>query len=650
MRIVLVNWARIWEGAAEGGGVNQYVQALALELVKRGHDVVSLCGGTSHTPPSMPILGSGGGRDSTAERAGLGIGTPPLPPPPPTIRRHHDWFGIKVFEVFNSPVLAPSLAQFERPLDEVSSPALERVVAEFFNHLRPAVVHWNNLEGFSIGCVAAARGGWGSAGGGEAIGANSAASASLGSKTADDSWSGARSVFSLHNYHTICPQVYFMQGHRAACHSYDNGHACATCVKVVPWSEERDKHVRRTMDALTQAGGGAPGQPNRRQHAVAEMRQALSWLPRSLRAGATWTRAVLAGEPSRTAAVPTLAGRLVRGVDDATGSFPLPGPTRTLSSPSGLLTLAENDRRGPGGGGGGPHLLAELNPPAKPDLSLPQFRPLSNEIVPEPQSAKIPNDYAKRRRAMVEMLNSCDRVLAVSSFVRDKFVSMGVTPDVIRTQAIGSRINRVVALKPELPFAPPKFLRPPVPEGIEQRPVRLLFMGFNNYYKGLAFYAEALEELEASVLGKLRLTVFALDGHSIEWMFRRLEPRLAGLKYGYQYHYHDIPWFSGGQDMIVVPSVWWDNGPQTVFEAFGCGVPVLGAAVGGIPDFVRHGENGLLFRGNDREDLKNRLREITREPWRIDDLRANVRPPKSIEEHAIEMERLYAGEDDGGER
>jgi glycosyltransferase involved in cell wall biosynthesis len=127
----------------------------------------------------------------------------------------------------------------------------------------------------------------------------------------------------------------------------------------------------------------------------------------------------------------------------------------------------------------------------------------------------------------------------------------------------------------------------------------------------------------------------------MQWRFERLRPRLAGLTYQYAYDYSDIPWLLGGRDLVVVPSVWWDNAPQTVFEAFGCGVPVLGAELGGIPDFVTHGHNGLLFRGNDRYDLARRLAECVREPAALDRLRANVRPPKSIADHGTEIEALY---------
>jgi glycosyltransferase involved in cell wall biosynthesis len=239
------------------------------------------------------------------------------------------------------------------------------------------------------------------------------------------------------------------------------------------------------------------------------------------------------------------------------------------------------------------------------------------------------------------MLSSCETVLAVSEFVRRKFISMGVDASRIHTMPIGSRINRVISLKPDLLFDPP------APEADvpwpKQRPLRLHFMGYNNYYKGLHVVAEALEKLSPEHLRQIDLSIFALDGHRIEWMFRRLEPRLARLTFKGEYNYHDIPWMLGGKDLTLVPSVWWDNAPQTVFESLACGVPVLGANIGGIPDFVTHGVNGLLFRANDRADLARVLRSAVEDLPMVWALRRNVRPPRSIEDHAVDMERVYAG-------
>jgi glycosyltransferase involved in cell wall biosynthesis len=45
-------------------------------------------------------------------------------------------------------------------------------------------------------------------------------------------------------------------------------------------------------------------------------------------------------------------------------------------------------------------------------------------------------------------------------------------------------------------------------------------------------------------------------------------------------------------------------------EANACGRPVVASAVGGIPDFVRHGDNGLLARPGDEHDLAAKLVEV----------------------------------------
>jgi glycosyltransferase involved in cell wall biosynthesis len=237
---------------------------------------------------------------------------------------------------------------------------------------------------------------------------------------------------------------------------------------------------------------------------------------------------------------------------------------------------------------------------------------------------------------MVSMLNSCDRVLAVSNFVRAKFESVGVSPAVLRTVPIGTRAARVAARFSELVFDPPPF------DATHPRPIRMVFMGYNNVYKGLPMLADTLELLTPEVLGRFHLYLYAQSLQSIEWRFRRLEPRLGGLTVGYGYQYYDVPWLCGGKDLGLVTSVWWDNAPQTVFEFFANGLPVLAADIGGIPDFVQDGRNGLLFCANDRYDLARRLAALARDPTPLAELRKNVRAPKDIAEHAGELEALYA--------
>jgi glycosyltransferase involved in cell wall biosynthesis len=213
---------------------------------------------------------------------------------------------------------------------------------------------------------------------------------------------------------------------------------------------------------------------------------------------------------------------------------------------------------------------------------------------------------------------------------------------VMEVMPIGTRIGEVLAASRDVVFEPPAFAEPGAGDGAgPARPVRLAFLGYNHHNKGLPLLVEALEGLDAGRMGRIELSVFALGGESIEWKFRRMEPRLAKLVLVHGYQYQDIPWALGGKDLTLVCSTWWDPAPQVVLESFACGVPVLGAAVGGIPEMVRDGVDGILFRGNDTKDLAAKIAAVVDRPWELNRLRANVGPPKTMAAHARELEGLY---------
>lgn len=62
-----------------------------------------------------------------------------------------------------------------------------------------------------------------------------------------------------------------------------------------------------------------------------------------------------------------------------------------------------------------------------------------------------------------------------------------------------------------------------------------------------------------------------------------------------------------GAAFMVVPSEWYENYSMTVLEAFACGTPVLGAAIGGIPEQVNEGKTGLLFPPGNVAALRERI-------------------------------------------
>lgn len=94
-------------------------------------------------------------------------------------------------------------------------------------------------------------------------------------------------------------------------------------------------------------------------------------------------------------------------------------------------------------------------------------------------------------------------------------------------------------------------------------------------------------------------------------------------------------------DVLVVPSLWWENAPLTIHEAILTGTPVITADFGGMADFVRHGDNGLLFTVGDAADLARHMSFLLEDPTRVDSLRKPAVPMKRMEQDAADMERRY---------
>lgn len=67
-------------------------------------------------------------------------------------------------------------------------------------------------------------------------------------------------------------------------------------------------------------------------------------------------------------------------------------------------------------------------------------------------------------------------------------------------------------------------------------------------------------------------------------------------------------------DGIVVPSIWGENSPLVIHEAQACRLPVITADYGGMAEYVRHLENGLLFRHRDPDALCEQLRFAAQNP------------------------------------
>lgn len=94
-------------------------------------------------------------------------------------------------------------------------------------------------------------------------------------------------------------------------------------------------------------------------------------------------------------------------------------------------------------------------------------------------------------------------------------------------------------------------------------------------------------------------------------------------------------------DVLVVPSIWYENTPLVIYAAQACGCPVIASNLGGMSEAVAHEDNGLLFEPGNANELAQALRRLTDDRTLLRKLGQNARRPKSIAQYAGELEDVY---------
>ena len=92
-------------------------------------------------------------------------------------------------------------------------------------------------------------------------------------------------------------------------------------------------------------------------------------------------------------------------------------------------------------------------------------------------------------------------------------------------------------------------------------------------------------------------------------------------------------------DVLVVPSLM-DGRPNSVMEASACGIPVIGAPVGGIPELISEGLNGYLIPPTETAEIAGLLAAWRGNPGAFRDLRSSSR---ALAEQLFDRDRMMDG-------
>jgi glycosyltransferase involved in cell wall biosynthesis len=225
------------------------------------------------------------------------------------------------------------------------------------------------------------------------------------------------------------------------------------------------------------------------------------------------------------------------------------------------------------------------------------------------------------RQARDRTLRRVDALVCPSAYLASRAVAWGIDEE---------RVTVIPNAAPPLPALPE---RDAARARFDVEGPTLAFAGRITGQKALGVALDALAQVQGVAL------LVAGDGPDLEDVRRGSSERgLDGrVRFLGPLGRDDVLALFRAADASLLSSSW-ENFPHTVVEALAVGTPVVATAVGGVPELVRDGENGLLVPAGDAGALADAIRRVVGEPGLRERLaRAG---PRSVEH--LRTDRLYS--------
>ena len=237
------------------------------------------------------------------------------------------------------------------------------------------------------------------------------------------------------------------------------------------------------------------------------------------------------------------------------------------------------------------------------------------------------SERAERVRSAV--LEHVDRFISPSRFLLERLERWGLPAE--RSHHFPTGIERGR-------FARPKGAKAPDPDGL----VHVAFLGTLVPIKGAHVLLEAWGKLPEELGSRGELTLFGPSDHAPAYVADLGEQAEAvGAELGGVLDRRGVAEVLAKADVLVVPSIWYENRPLIVLEALAMSTPVIVSEPGGMAELVEDGVTGWRFPMGDSGALAERLGYVLEDPRRLDALRFDDVPLADWSELAERTAGLY---------
>ena len=160
------------------------------------------------------------------------------------------------------------------------------------------------------------------------------------------------------------------------------------------------------------------------------------------------------------------------------------------------------------------------------------------------------------------------------------------------------------------------------------------FIGRLSHEKGAGTLVEAASRLP------YRLKVIG-GGPLTEELKAKSEELKGNVEFVGFKQWDEIKQLVGRARFSVIPSEWYENNPLSVIEAQCLGTPVLGARIGGIPELIDEGVNGMTFKSGDVDDLEGKIAGMYRSSFDYGDIARKAMERYNAGKYYEEIMKVY---------
>ncbi len=242
-------------------------------------------------------------------------------------------------------------------------------------------------------------------------------------------------------------------------------------------------------------------------------------------------------------------------------------------------------------------------------------------------------DFFLRKAYIMRFFDLIDHFIAPSHLLAARYVAWGLPVDRV------SVIENIIA--PATPGAP---------GAADPDLLRIAFFGQISELKGIGVMLDAAALLLDAGETDIQFDIHGdYSGQPPEFqtdVIERLKSAGRNVRFHGPYDNTRVDAMMRATDIVLVPSVWWENSPVVIQEALRNRRPVVCSDIGGMAEKVRDGIDGFHFPAGSPAALAALLRHLAKDRTRLAAITAGMRQPDppqvSVDQHIALYERLMA--------